>query len=180
MKLLIASDLHGSAKYARVLQGLYEQEKPDKLVLLGDLLYHGPRNDLPEEYAPKEVIEILNGLAPFILAVRGNCESEVDQMVLNFPVMAEYGVLFLEGKSVYITHGHHIQDPGFLPLQPGNLLLYGHTHVGTQHLENGIVHLNPGSLSIPKDGHHSYMVYENKGFIRKSLAGEVLGRWALV
>lgn len=178
MKLLIASDLHGSAKYARVLKELYEKTQPEKIILLGDLLYHGPRNPLPEEYDPKQVIEILNSLKEKILAVRGNCESEVDQMVLQFPVMAEYAVLFINGKSIYATHGHHITDEN-PPLAKGDILLSGHTHVGQEIEQEGIVRLNPGSMSLPKDGHHSYMIFENGVFTRYDLENQLLGEWVL-
>lgn len=178
VKLLIASDLHGSAKYTKILESLLELQKPEKLVLLGDLLYHGPRNPLPEEYDPKQVIEILNRHKEQILAVRGNCESEVDQMVLKFPIMAEYAVLFVDGVTVYATHGHHVEE-GNLPLQNGTILLSGHTHIGREEIENKIVHLNPGSMSLPKDGEHSYMVYENKMFTRYNLEGKVLGTWKI-
>ena len=106
MKLLFASDLHGSAYYAEKLEELIRNEAPDKTVLLGDLLYHGPRNDLPREYDPKKVTAILNGLKTQVLAVRGNCDAEVDQMVLEFPIMADYMALFLEGRMVFVTHGH--------------------------------------------------------------------------
>lgn len=177
MKLLIASDLHGSAKYAGKLLELCQRHSPTKLVLLGDLLYHGPRNDLPEDYAPKRVIETLNGLAPQILAVRGNCEAEVDQMVLNFPVMADYAVLFLEGRVVYVTHGHHYGPQNPPPAAAGNLLLCGHTHIGAEEQMGDFVYLNPGSLALPKDGHHSYMLYKNGYFTRLDLQGNTLGIW---
>ena len=106
MKLMIASDLHGSAYYTKQLLEAWEAEKPDKLLLLGDILYHGPRNDLPQGYAPKEVIAMLNPLADQLLCVRGNCEAEVDQMVLEFPVMADYCVLFEQGKTIYVKNWH--------------------------------------------------------------------------
>ncbi|MDL2323900.1 phosphodiesterase [Ruminococcaceae bacterium OttesenSCG-928-A16] len=178
MKLLIASDLHGSAKYTVALQQLFAQHKPDKLVLLGDLLYHGPRNNLPEEYDPKQVIEILNGLKHHILAVRGNCEAEVDQMVLQFPVMADYMVLFAGGPPIYAMHGHHIEGE-WPPLAKGDILLSGHTHIGEEKVVDGIVRLNPGSLALPKDGHHSYMLLQNGRFTRYNLQGQVLGTWQM-
>lgn len=176
IKLLIASDIHGSAKYAGILQGLFARHQPQKLVLLGDLLYHGPRNDLPEEYRPKEVIAVLNALKDKILAVRGNCEAEVDQMVLEFPVLAEYAAIYAGGATIYLTHGHHIGN-GLLPLAKGNILLSGHTHVGEERVEDGVAYLNPGSIALPKDGHHSYMLLENGVFTRYDIEGNVLGRW---
>lgn len=164
MKLLIASDIHGSAYWCRKLLEVYETEKPDKLVLLGDILYHGPRNDLPREYAPKAVIALLSPLAEKILCVRGNCEAEVDQMVLPFPCMAPYSQLLVEDKTFYLTHGHH-ENPRNLPrLNPGDVFLSGHTHVKEDVLVEGVRCLNPGSVSIPKDGSHSCLVYDKGEF----------------
>lgn len=164
MKLLIASDIHGSAYWCRKLLEVYEAEKPDKLVLLGDILYHGPRNDLPREYAPKAVIALLSPLAEKILCVRGNCEAEVDQMVLPFPCMAPYSQLLVEDKTFYLTHGHH-ENPRNLPrLNPGDVFLSGHTHVKEDIQVEGVRCLNPGSVSIPKDGSHSCLVYDKGEF----------------
>lgn len=159
MKLMIASDLHGSAYYTDLLLQAMEREKPDKLLLLGDLLYHGPRNDLPRDYAPKKVIDLLNGIREKILCVRGNCEAEVDQMVLSFPVLAEYAVLYVDGITVYAVHGHKNMD---IPVQAGNLVLSGHTHVPVLKQVDGVYYGNPGSVSIPKEGSaHGYMILEN-------------------
>ena len=164
MKLLIASDIHGSAYWCRKLMELIEAEQPDKVILLGDLLYHGPRNDLPREYAPKEVIPMLSALKERILAVRGNCEAEVDQMVLPFPCMADYAMLVSDGQTLYLTHGH-LHHPGKLPpLQQGTVFLSGHTHIKLDTYEDGIRCLNPGSVSIPKDGSHSCLICENGAF----------------
>ena len=164
MKLLIASDIHGSAYWCRKLLEVYQQEQPDKLVLLGDILYHGPRNDLPREYAPKAVIDLLSPLAEKILCVRGNCEAEVDQMVLPFPCMAPYSQLLVEDKTFYLTHGHH-ENPRNLPrLNPGDVFLSGHTHVKEDIQVEGVRCLNPGSVSIPKDGSHSCLVYDKGEF----------------
>ncbi len=165
MKLMFASDIHGSAVYAKRLIEKFEQEKPDKLVLLGDLLYHGPRNDLPEGYAPKEVIEILNGVKEHLLCVRGNCDTEVDQMVLDFPILADYAVIYLDNKMLYITHGHNINPDNPPKLSKGDYLMNGHTHVPANEDRGAFVYLNPGSVSIPKEGSdHSYMIYENGKF----------------
>ena len=164
MKLVIASDIHGSAFWCRKLLEVCEKEQPDHLILLGDVLYHGPRNDLPREYAPKQVIPMLGEWAQKILCVRGNCEAEVDQMVLNFPCLAEYSVLMADGKTFYLTHGHH-KNPQDLPQLPeGSVFLYGHTHVKFDQVINGVRCLNPGSVSIPKDGSNSCMVYEDGQF----------------
>ena len=164
MKLLIASDIHGSAYWCRKLMELIEAEQPQKVILLGDLLYHGPRNDLPKDYAPKEVIPLLSSLKEKILAVRGNCEAEVDQMVLPFPCMADYALVEADGQILYLTHGH-LHDPDHLPaLQAGTVFLSGHTHVKRDTMVGSIRCLNPGSVSIPKDGSHSCLICENGEF----------------
>ena len=174
MKLMIASDLHGSAYYTRKLLEAYERETPDKLLLLGDILYHGPRNDLPRDYAPKEVIGLLNPFAHKILCVRGNCEAEVDQMVLDFPVLADYCLLCQGSTTIYATHGH-------LPipkLTDGTVLLTGHTHIPACEERDGYYYLNPGSVSIPKNGsHHGYMIFQNGLFTWKDLSGNVQNTW---
>ena len=164
MKLVIASDIHGSAYWCEKLMALVDREKPDKLILLGDLLYHGPRNDLPREYAPKRVIPMLEQHREKILAVRGNCEAEVDQMVLSFPCMADYALLGCDGKNLYLTHGHKWNPEQLPPLEKGSIFLFGHTHVKLDAGVNGIRCLNPGSVSIPKDGSHSCLVYEDGVF----------------
>ena len=164
MKLLIASDIHGSAYWCGRLMELVESEQPDRLLLLGDLLYHGPRNDLPKDYAPKQVIPMLSRYKEKIIAVRGNCEAEVDQMVLPFPCMAESSQLLVDGLSLYLTHGHHHNPDNLPPLPEGTVFLSGHTHVKIDEVHNGIRCLNPGSVSIPKDGSHSCLFLENGKF----------------
>ena len=161
---MIASDIHGSAFWCRRLCEIAEAEQPDKLILLGDLLYHGPRNDLPREYCPKQVIPMLSRYAARILAVRGNCEAEVDQMVLPFPCMADYSQLLVDGTTFYMTHGHHADPQNLPPLPEGSVFLSGHTHVKLDEVRQGIRCLNPGSVSIPKDGSHSCLIYENGSF----------------
>ena len=160
MKILFASDIHGSAYWCRRLCELVETEQPDRLILLGDLLYHGPRNDLPREYAPKQVIPMLSQYKEKIIAVRGNCEAEVDQMVLPFPCMAEFFQLLLDGQTFYLTHGHHACPDSLPPLPEGSVFLSGHTHVKLDEIRNGIRCLNPGSVSIPKDGSHSCLIFD--------------------
>ena len=184
MKLLIASDIHGSAKCCGELMKRIEEEKPDKVVLLGDLLYHGPRNDLPGEYDTKRVAEMLNSLSPAPVCVRGNCDSEVDQMVLNFPMRASSGNILLEnGVTVYLTHGHLLDS--LLPvvsMEKGKVcVLYGHTHVPECTEDGNIVLMNPGSLSIPKlNSECSYMTYENGVFEWKELfSGQMYRRYEL-
>lgn len=171
MKLLIASDIHGSAYWCEKLMQVVRTENPDKILLLGDLLYHGPRNDLPRDYAPKKVIPMLGEYRGKILAVRGNCEAEVDQMVLPFACMADYAVLVCDGVCFYLTHGHHKNPDDLPPLEQGSIFLFGHTHVKTDEMRGGIRCVNPGSVSIPKDGSNSCMLWENGTFTTVLLEG---------
>ena len=164
MKILFASDIHGSASAAEMVLSRFESEKCDRMILLGDLLYHGPRNDLPKGYAPKEVIPMLSCWKDKILAVRGNCEAEVDQMVLPFPCMADYAMLIADGRSFYLTHGHLWNSDKLPSLEKGSVFLSGHTHIKQDITINDIRCLNPGSVSIPKDGSHSYLICENGAF----------------
>ena len=170
MKWMIASDIHGSALYCRRMLERYGREQADRLILLGDLLYHGPRNELPEEYNPKAVIEMLNARKEELLCVRGNCEAEVDQMVLSFPVMAEYALLPVGKKLIYLTHGHHSGESNPPPLKDGDILLHGHTHVPACIDHGTYIYMNPGSVSIPKeDSPRSYMTFDGKLFRWKRL-----------
>jgi putative phosphoesterase len=167
---MIASDIHGSAYYCQKLLDAYKQEKADKLLLLGDLLYHGPRNDLPKEYNPKEVIVMLNSIKNEILCVRGNCEAEVDQMVLEFPVMADYIMLYVEGLTIFATHGHLYHENNLPPLKKGDVLMHGHTHISGIRDLGDITLVNPGSVSIPKENtNHSYMILEHGKFVLHNL-----------
>ena len=171
MKWMIASDLHGSSYYCRKMLEAFEREGADRLFLLGDLLYHGPRNDLPREYAPKEVIPLLNEKKEKLLCVRGNCDAEVDQMVLEFPVLADYAVLPVGRRLIYATHGHIYHVKNLPPLAPGDVLLHGHTHVPAwTEFGQGNLYLNPGSVSIPKENSpHSYMTLEGNTMQWKEL-----------
>ncbi len=171
MKWMIASDLHGSAYYCRKMLEAFEREGADRLFLLGDLLYHGPRNELPREYAPKDVIPLLNGKKEKLLCVRGNCDAEVDQMVLEFPVLADYAVLPVGQRLIYATHGHIYHVKNLPPLAPGDVLLHGHTHVPAwTEFGQGNLYLNPGSVSIPKENSpHSYMTLEENTMQWKEL-----------
>ena len=171
MKWMIASDLHGSAYYCHKMLEAFEREGADRLFLLGDLLYHGPRNDLPREYAPKEIIPLLNGKKEKLFCVRGNCDAEVDQMVLEFPVLADYAVLPVGQRLIYATHGHIYHVKNLPPLAPGDVLLHGHTHVPAwTEFGQGNLYLNPGSVSIPKeDSPHSYMTLEENTMQWKEL-----------
>lgn len=180
MKLFIASDIHGSAFYCRKLLDTYEKEKAERMILLGDILYHGPRNDLPEEYAPKEVIRMLNERKHEIYAVRGNCEAEVDQMVLEFPVLADYMLFFESGHAVYATHGHVYNEDCLPPMKPGDALLHGHTHVLRAEKKGDISILNPGSVSIPKNGNPpTYAVLEDGVFAIRDFEGRTIREFTL-
>lgn len=177
MKIMIASDLHGSAYYCNKLMESYKEENAKKLLLLGDLLYHGPRNDLPKEYDPKKVIKMLNSKKNEILSVRGNCEAEADQMVLDFPVLADYCILCLGNRMLYATHGHKLNPENLPPLNKGDILMNGHTHVPkcTGYGKDGqidYIYMNPGSVSIPKENSpHSYMILEDNKFTWKDFEG---------
>lgn len=178
MKLLFASDIHGSQYYCDKLKEIFLIENPDKLILLGDLLYHGPRNPLPKDYNPESVFNTLNSLKDKILAVRGNCDSEVDQMVLEFDMMADYALLHVDDINLFLTHGHLYNTdslPNFCSSQT-NILIHGHTHVHTiENINNNNYYINCGSLSMPKENQdNSYMIYENKEFMIKNLTGETL------
>lgn len=175
MKLLIASDIHGSAKYCRLLVETFKRERADKLLLLGDILYHGPRNPLPEEYAPAKVAQMLGEIKEKILCVRGNCDSEVDQMVLPFPVLSDYAAVFVDGINIYLSHGHR-EVP---PMSDNDVYLTGHTHVPLK--ENcGYTHLNPGSVALPKENSaHGFILYENKTFYFKTIDGKTYDSFSL-
>ena len=180
MKIMIASDIHGSAYYLRQLLEQYKAEQPDKLLLLGDILYHGPRNDLPKGYAPKEVIDLLNPMKEDILCVRGNCDTDVDQMVLEFPILADYCILYEQGHMIFATHGHIHNTANPPMLKAGDILLHGHTHIPVIEDFGGKYYINPGSVSIPKDGsEHSYMMLEDGVFTWKNLNGEAYRQFCL-
>ena len=180
MKWMIASDIHGSGYYCEKLLEAYCREQADRLLLLGDILYHGPRNDLPRDYAPKKVIGMLNERKQDILCVRGNCDTEVDQMVLQFPVLADYAVLTAGERLIYVTHGHVYNSGKLPPLHPGDILLHGHTHIPACEESDTHIYLNPGSVSIPKENSpHSYMTFDGSEFVWKNLDGEVYRRYTL-
>ena len=174
MKIMIISDIHGSYSNLRRAMDIYEEEHMDKLMILGDILYHGPRNDLPEEYAPKKVIPLLNSYKDQILAVRGNCDAEVDQMVLEFPMRADYLEMYVDGHRFFMTHGHIYDEDCLPPLNEGDVFMYGHYHKPVAKKVNGITIFNPNSLSLPKQGVKSYGVYENEELKIYSLEKELL------
>ena len=176
MKLLIASDIHGDIESTKALIDVFENEKCDKILLLGDVLYHGPRNDLPGRYAPKEVIALLNGYKDKILAVRGNCDTEVDQMVLEFPILADYAILAIDGLTIYATHGHNYNTKTPPPMAKGDILLHGHTHViRGEKFGDDNTYINPGSITLPKENcPRSYIIYEGRKFTVCDVDGNVL------
>jgi phosphoesterase, MJ0936 family len=174
MKIMIASDIHGAAGFCEQMLAAYDREQAQKLLLLGDILYHGPRNDLPEGYAPKEVLAMLNARKEELLCVRGNCDTEVDQMVLEFPILAEYCILYVNDRMIFATHGHNFNEKNLPMLKKGDILLHGHTHVPVCKETEDYIYLNPGSVSIPKDGSwHGYLVLEDGVFTWKELDGTV-------
>ena len=166
MKLMFASDIHGSRSACEAVLNAYKAEGAERLILLGDLLYHGPRNNLPDEYDPKGVIALLNGVKNELFCVRGNCDTEVDQMVLTFPILADYSVFPAADRLVYATHGHVFNTSHLPPLCPGDILLHGHTHIPAwEPFGEGNLYLNPGSVSIPKNGSaRSYMTLDDTTF----------------
>lgn len=175
MKWIIASDIHGSAYYCRKLLEAFESEEADRMLLLGDLLYHGPRNDLPLEYNPKETAAMLNKRKQDIVCVRGNCDAEVDQMMLEFPVLSDYCVLEAGKRMIYATHGHIYNEDNLLPLHNGDILLHGHTHIPKCAEHENYICMNPGSVSIPKENtHNGYMIMENGEFYWKNFDKKVI------
>ena len=175
MKMLIASDIHGSAYWCRKLTEAWDRENPERVLLLGDLLYHGPRNDLPDAYNPKEVLAMLNARKDRILCVRGNCDTEVDQMVLDFPILADYAWIADGECRIFATHGHTYNTNNPPQLRAGEILLHGHTHVPAWENHGAFRYFNPGSVSIPKeDSKPGYMIMENSVFTWKTPDGEIL------
>ena len=177
MKIMFASDIHGDEACAKKMIEAYRGEGAEKLCLLGDLLYHGPRNDLPKNYAPKAVIALLNENRDELLCVRGNCDTEVDQMVLDFPILADYALLSLDGITALLTHGHNYNTEKRPPLKAGDILIHGHTHVlKIEEFGEGNLYINPGSVTLPKENNErSYMIYEDRVFSIKSLdSGKII------
>ncbi len=173
MKLMFASDIHGSKNFCEKLLVRYMDEAPEKLILLGDILNHGPRNDLPSGYDPQRVSSLLNLVKYNVLCIRGNCDSEADQMMLNFPILADYSCIFVDGISMYLTHGHtyNIENP--LPMCEHDVMIYGHSHVPMAFETEKGLFLNPGSVSLPKENSvNSYLLYENGVFSWRDLNGK--------
>lgn len=162
-KLLFASDIHGSAFWCKKLVQTIEKENPTKICLLGDLLYHGPRNPLPDEYDPQTVALLLNGYKEKVIAVRGNCDAEVDQLLISFPMRADYAILSADGTTFFLTHGHLYDSENPPALKKGDVLLNGHFHLPeAKTLPSGAIYLNDGSVSLPKNSPHSCLIIEGR------------------
>lgn len=178
MKILVISDIHGSSYYARKIEEIVEKENPEKIVLLGDLYYHGPRNELSQEYSPMEVAKILNSLKDKLMVVRGNCDAEVDEMISEFK-FEEHILTNINGKNIYFTHGHKYNIEN-IPYEDFDILIYGHIHQGFIQEKEGYLFANPGSISLPKGGtEHSYLILEENQITLKDVDGRILQEYKL-
>ncbi|WP_319370317.1 phosphodiesterase [uncultured Ilyobacter sp.] len=175
MKLFVISDIHGSLEYLKNSLKAYENENADMILILGDILYHGPRNPIPNSYDPKAVAKLLNKLKNKIIAVRGNCDSEVDQMILDFPIMADFSTIFWNNRRIFVTHGHLYNRDSLPNLDPGDVFVHGHTHIPSAEIYDGVFILNPGSVTFPKENHpNSYGIFEGNSFKVISFENKVL------
>ena len=164
-KIMFASDLHGSSFYVEKMFKIYKEKNCDTLVLLGDLLYHGPRNDLPDGYEVKNVAKILNSIGDQIIAVKGNCDGEVDQNMFDFPILQENALISIDSYNFFATHGHRYNEENLPPYKNIDILLNGHFHIPAFNKHSEYIYINPGSVSIPKQNtKHSIIIYENKKF----------------
>lgn len=180
MKIMFASDIHGSALFCGQMLSAFEREGAGRLCLLGDLLYHGPRNPLPEGHDAKRTAALLNSAKRDILCVRGNCDAEVDQMMLEFPVLSDNALVFADGRMFFLTHGHRFTPENLPPLNAGDVFVCGHTHVLAARHVGDVACINCGSVSLPKEGNpRSYAVYEDGTFTIKTLDGQPLVQFAL-
>lgn len=178
MKVLVISDIHGSSYYARKIEEIVEKENPEKIVLLGDLYYHGPRNELSQEYAPMEVAKILNSLKDKLMVVKGNCDAEVDEMISEFK-FEDHILTNINGKNIYFTHGHKYNIEN-IPYEDFDILIYGHIHQGFIQEKEGYLFANPGSISLPKGGtEHSYLILEENQITLKDVDGRILQEYKL-
>lgn len=173
MKIFFMSDIHGSEYYLNKALEAYEREKCEYIVILGDILYHGPRNDIPKGYNPKSVANTLNKLKNKIMCVKGNCDGEVDQMMIEFPILCDYSTMLYNGKRLFLTHGHKYNKNNMLPIDEGDVIISGHTHIPVCEEIEGIYFINPGSITFPKENtKHSYGILEDNKFTIKDLSGE--------
>lgn len=174
MKLFFVSDIHGSAFYTRRALEIFKKEEADFIVILGDELYHGARNPLPVEYNPKEVTELLNEYADKIIAIRGNCDSEVDAMVLNYPMMSDYSIVLYNGRRLFLTHGHVYDEENLPKLSSGDVFIYGHYHIPKAEKKGDVFIINPGSITFPKENNpNTYAMLEDNIFTIKDLEGNI-------
>lgn len=179
MKVLVISDIHGSGYYAEKIKEINKNENPDKIVLLGDLYYHGPRNQLSQEYKPMKVAEVLNSLKDKLLVVRGNCDSEVDEDISEFE-FHNHILMNINGKNIYFTHGHKY-NINKIPYEDFNILIYGHIHQGFIQEKEGYIFANPGSISLPKcNTEHSYLILENNKIILKNVEGKIIQEFTII
>lgn len=177
---MFASDLHGSLFFCKKLIESYENENPQKLILLGDLLYHGPRNDLSKDYNTKEVAKLLNSIKNNILCVKGNCDAQVDQMVLDFPIMSDYSIMYLKNRMIFLTHGHIYNKYNLPYLSKNDIIIHGHTHIQTVEDLNGIIYINPGSVSLPKQNNpNTYMIYDDGLFEIKDFNQNIVNQYKM-
>lgn len=175
MKILVLSDIHGSLYYLNKVLNTYEQENFNYILILGDELYHGPRNNLPKDYNPKEVANLLNKYKNKILAIRGNCDSEVDQMLIEYPILSDYTIILLNNRKIFATHGHIYNKNNLPPLEKNDIFIYGHTHIFEAVKDNDIYFLNPGSISLAKNNNpNTYGVLDENSFIIKDLDGNII------
>ena len=178
MKLLVVSDIHGSAYYAEKIPEIFEREKADKIIVLGDLYYHGPRNPLTKDYSPMKVAEILNSLKDRLEVIKGNCDAEVDEMISEFK-FKEHLLLDVNNLKVYFTHGHK-NNMDNLPDEQIDMMIYGHFHTGFIVKKDGIIFANPGSISLPKDNtKNSYLILEKESIVLKDIDGNVIDEFKL-
>lgn len=175
MKIFFISDIHGSLYYLKKGIKLYKEEKADYIALLGDVLYHGPRNPLPKEYNPEAVASLLNEYKDKIIAVRGNCDSEIDQDLIEYPMMSDYSIILYNNRRIFLTHGHTYNEKNLPNLSENDVLVHGHTHIPVAKKQNNIYILNPGSISLPRDNiPNSYAILQDDLFQIKDLEGNVI------
>jgi hypothetical protein len=174
MKYLVVSDIHGSNYYAKKLEEIYKKENPDKIILLGDLYYHGPRNELTEEYNPSEVAKILNKYKDIIICTKGNCDAEVDEMISEFK-FEDYIELTINGVDFFFSHGHKYNMDNVPPF--GKVVVYGHFHTGFIEEQYGVIFVNPGSISLPKNNTaHSYLIIDDNELCLKDIDGNIIDK----
>jgi len=180
LKILFVTDIHGSLYFTNKALEAFYNEKADYIVLLGDVLYHGARNPLPRDYNPAQVAALLNKHGDKIIAVKGNCDSEVDQMVLSFPIMSDYSVILYNGRRLFLTHGHIYNKDNLPNLSSGDILLFGHTHINEVIKKDSIHVINLASITLPKENNpNSYGILNNNRFVIKDIQGKIINETTL-